>query len=200
MVHYRRGVVVSPDRGWPKRLVNERTTPPVHIQDGSGWGQVPPLGWREREEEYSCRRPERQTRVEEVDSAETEACKSRKFDKRRLFNPDIKEYTLLKRNPVVARRLDYILTSSTVFDKTRVRYYFGPSVINHRGCGIVILFSEVVKGPGYWKFNNSLLEDINHVNQMNELIDSFIRGDNNANQDQQSWQLLKLRMKLFSMR
>ncbi len=138
--------------------------------------------------------------MEEVDSAETEACKSRKFDKRRLFNPDIKEYTLLKRNPVVARRLDYILTSSTVFDKTRVRYYFGPSVINHRGCGIVILFSEVVKGPGYWKFNNSLLEDINHVNQMNELIDSFIRGDNNANQDQQSWQLLKLRMKLFSMR
>ena len=47
MVHYRRGVALSPDRGWPKRLVNEQTTPPVHIQDGSGWGQVPPLGWRE---------------------------------------------------------------------------------------------------------------------------------------------------------
>ena len=81
MVHYRRGVAVSPDRGWPKRLVNERITPPVHIQDGSGWGQVPPLGWREQEEEYSCRRPERQTGVEEVDSVETEACKSRKFER-----------------------------------------------------------------------------------------------------------------------
>ena len=139
--------------------------------------------------------------MEEVDSAETEACKSRKFDKWRLFNPDIKEYTLLKRNPVVARRLDYILTSSTVFDKTRVRYYFGSSV-NHinRGCGIAILLSEVVKGPGYWKFHNSLLEDINHVNQMNELINSFVRDDNTAYQDQQSWELLKLRMKQFSMR
>ena len=66
MVHYRRGVAMNLDRGWPKRQVNERTTPPVHIQDGSGWGQVPPLGWREREEQqYSCRRPERQTGVEE---------------------------------------------------------------------------------------------------------------------------------------
>ena len=85
MVHCRRGVAVSPDRGWPKRLVNERTTPPVHIQDGSGWGQVPPLGWRDREEEYSCRRPERQTGVEEVNSVEKEACKSRKFERQLRF-------------------------------------------------------------------------------------------------------------------
>ena len=104
-----------------------------------------------------------------------------------------------KRSPFAARRLDYIWTSSTVFDKTRVQYYFGPSV-SHRGCGIAILLSEVVKGPGYWKFNNSLLEDINYVNQMNEVTDSFIRGDNTANQDQQSWELLKLRIKQFSMR
>jgi len=80
------------------------------------------------------------------------------------------------------------------FEKTRVQYYFGPSV-SHRECGIAILLSEVVKGPGYWKFNNSLLEDINYVNQTNEVTDSFIRGDNTANQDQQSWQLLKLRIK-----
>ena len=132
--------------------------------------------------------------MEEVDSAETEAFKSRKFDKRRLFNPDIKEYTLSKRTPFVARTLDYSLTSSTFFEKTRVQYYFGPSV-SHRECGIAILLSEVVKGPGYWKFNNSLLEDINYVNQTNEVTDSFTRGDNTANQDQQSWELLKLRIK-----
>ena len=138
--------------------------------------------------------------MDEVDSAETEACKSRKFDKRRLCNPDIKEYTLSKRNPFVARRLDSILTSSTVFDKTRVQYYFGPSV-SHRGCGIAILLSEVVKGPGYWKINNSLLDlEDNYINQMNEVTDSFIRDDNTANQDQQSWKLLKLRIKKNSMR
>ena len=62
------------------KLVNERTTPPMHIWDGSGWGQVPPLRWREWEEEYICRRPERETGVEEVDRVETEACKSMKFE------------------------------------------------------------------------------------------------------------------------
>ena len=79
-----------------------------------------------------------------------------------------------------------------------MQYYFDPSV-NHRGSGIAILLSEVVKGPGYWKFN-SLLEDINYINQMNEVTDSFIRDDNTANQDQQSWELLKLRIKQFSIR
>ena len=57
---------------------------------------------------------------------------------------------------------------------------------DHRGCGIAILLSEVVKGPGYWKFNNSLLDDINYLNEMKEVTDSFIIDDNTANQDQQS--------------
>ena len=36
---------MSPDRGWPKRLlVNEQTTPPVHMQGGSSWGQAPHWG------------------------------------------------------------------------------------------------------------------------------------------------------------
>ena len=83
------------------------------------------------------------------------------FDTWRLFNQDIKECTWSKRNPFVARRLDYILTSSTVFDKTRECNIISVPMSDHRGCGIAILLSEVVKGPGYWKFNNSLLEAIN---------------------------------------
>ena len=57
---------------------------------------------------------------------------------------------------------------------------------DHRGCCIAILLSEVVKGPGYWKFNNSLLDNINYLNEMKEVTDSFIIDDNTANQDQQS--------------
>ena len=28
----------------PRQRVAQATTPPMHMQDGSGWGQVPPLG------------------------------------------------------------------------------------------------------------------------------------------------------------
>lgn len=66
--------------GWAQteRPKRENARPPLalHLQDGSGRGQVPPQGWRDRDEEHSWRRPERQTGVEEVDSVETEACKS----------------------------------------------------------------------------------------------------------------------------
>ena len=85
-------------------------------------------------------------------------------------------------------------------DKTRECNIISVPVSDHRGCVIAILLSEVVKGPGYWKFNNSLLEDINYVNQMSEVTDSFVTDDNTANQDQQSRELLKLRVKPFSIR
>jgi hypothetical protein len=120
------------------------------------------------------------------------------FDTWRLFNPDIKEYTWSKRNPLVARRLDYILTSSTLFDETRECNIMSVPMSDHRGCSITIQFVEVVKGPDYWKLNNSLLEDINYVNQTNDLIDSFLTENSNNTQDQQSWELLKLRIKDFS--
>ena len=92
------------------------------------------------------------------------------------------------------------MISSTVFDKTRECNIISVPMSDHRGCGIAILLSEIVKGPGYWKFNNSLLEDIDYVNQMNEVIDSVVTDYNTANQDQQSWELLKLRIKQFSIR
>ena len=85
-------------------------------------------------------------------------------------------------------------------DKTRECNIISVPMSDHRGCVIAILLSEVVKGPGYWKFNNSLLEDINYVNQVSEVIDSFVTDDNTANQDHQSWELLKLRIKPFSIR
>ena len=99
-----------------------------------------------------------------------------------------------KRNPFVARRLDYILTSSTVFDEKRECNIVSVLMSDHRGCGIAVLLSEIVKGPGYWMLNNSLLEDINYANQMNAVIGFFVTDDNTANQDQQSWELLQFRI------
>ena len=124
------------------------------------------------------------------------------FDTWRLFNPDIKEYTWSKRNPFAAKRFGlyfHRFPRVCVFflDKTRECNIISVPMSDHRGCDIVILLSEVVKGQGHWKFNNSLFEDIN---QMNEVIDSFVTDDNTASQDQQSWELLKLRIKQFSIR
>ena len=69
----------------PKRE-NVQSPPALPLQDGSGRRRVPTQKWRDREGEHSCRRSERQTGVGEVNSVEMEACKFRKFERRRAFS------------------------------------------------------------------------------------------------------------------
>ena len=67
----------------------------------------------------------------------------------RLFNPDCRQYTWSRRTPFVARRLDYILTSSGIFDKTIDSQIVSDPMSDHRGCFIHIKFTDIVKGNGY---------------------------------------------------
>ena len=101
-----------------------------------------------------------------------------------------------KRTPNVARRLDYILTSSGIFDKTIVCYTESVTLSEHRDCLIHIKFTDVVKGNGWWKFNHSLLDDIGFVTRMKTQIDSFLR-ENELN-SKTLWEPLKVKMKKSS--
>ena len=70
----------------------------------------------------------------------------------RLFQPEGKEYTWCKRNPFVARRLDYIPTNSMCFDKTIECNIHSVASTDHRGCSVLVKFTEIERGSGYWKF------------------------------------------------
>ena len=118
------------------------------------------------------------------------------YDTWRQFNRDSKDFTWSKRTPFAARRLDYILSTSSTFDKTINCHIISVPTSDHRGCFIHFKLNEIVKGDGYWKFNNSLLGDIVFVNQMNEHIESFIKDNETDNQT--LWELLKLHSKEFS--
>ena len=63
---------------------------------------------------------------------------------------------------------------------------------DHRGCSVSIKFTEIERGPGYWKFNNSLPKDLAYVNQMNTLIDNHTAGLENKSDYQIEWELLKV--------
>ena len=65
-----------------------------------------------------------------------------------------------KNTPFVARRLDYILTNSLLFDKTIKCNIHSIASTDHRGSSVLIKFAEIERGPGYWKCNNSLLKDL----------------------------------------
>ena len=78
------------------------------------------------------------------------------YDTWRMMNPENVEFTWSRRNPFVARRLDYILCSSTLFDKAIYSNILCVASTDHRACLVTISLSNIKRGPGYFKLNNSL--------------------------------------------
>ena len=118
------------------------------------------------------------------------------LDTWRMFHGDTKEFSWCRRNPFTARRLDYILTSPSIFDKVCQCEIKSIAMSDHRACHIDIVFTELCRGPGYYKFNNSLLRDQEFVEKMNCLIASHC--EHLENDLQLQWELLKLEIKKIS--
>ena len=117
----------------------------------------------------------------------------------RMFNPETKEYTWSKSSPFIARRLDYVLVSNSVFDNVTEAVITSMSGTDHRGCSLRIKCCGVVRGPGSWHFNGSLLKDVTFVNLMNDLIGTYAtEGDYSDYDEQMRWEILKLKIKDFS--
>ena len=114
----------------------------------------------------------------------------------RVTNPNTKEYTWSRKsnNKFTARRLDYVFLDDGAMDiETETRICSVPSS-DHRGIFVSLNYIDVQRGPGYWKFNNSLLKDKVFVDKMNDTIEQFITSNSTEKADY-LWELLKLKIK-----
>ena len=89
----------------------------------------------------------------------------------RILNPTLKQYTWRQSKPLVQSRLDYFLVSSDLvysIEKCCIK----PAIkTDHSLITMKIdLANEDRRGPGFWKFNNTLLKDEIYVAVINELI------------------------------
>ena len=114
------------------------------------------------------------------------------FDAWRLFHPEEKEFSWSTKNPFIARRLDYIFVSENIFDMITECSLVSMPFSDHRGCFIHIKESEITRGRGYWKFNNSLLSDPKYVNEINNLIEHY-QGEHED--PQIDYEILKIKIK-----
>ena len=126
----------------------------------------------------------------------------------RKFNNDVsgsQGYTWCNGQDKPKCRLDYMFINNT-FDLEilgctirKAPKVNGNRCSDHRCIVIKISTMTNKRGKGYWKLNNSLLEDNTYVQKMNTLIDDFIAENNNNNGNKQIiWDLLKNRIKEFS--
>ena len=55
-----------------------------------------------------------------------------------------------------------------------------------------------IRGPSYWKFNNSLLDDNNYVDGMRDELSRFLNSEYSHNDPRIYWEVLKFKIKTFS--
>ena len=101
----------------------------------------------------------------------------------RIFNEANKEYSWSRRtnNTFIARRLDYILLNENALNAANHTQLFSFPSTDHRAVLLSLNISEAKRGPGYYKFNNSLLRDNLFIEEMKLLIHEFLLTNTNNN-------------------
>ena len=115
----------------------------------------------------------------------------------RLFHSDEKEFSWSRKNPFLARRLDYLFTSDNIFDTCILCDMVSYSFTDHRSVEIKYSLSNMKRGPSYWKFNDSLLKDKVYLDQMNIFLDNYFQTTVGL-EDQLRWDLCKVKIKEFT--
>ena len=90
----------------------------------------------------------------------------------RSFNSDTKEYTWWRSHPFTARRLDYIFITDSVITQIFNAEISHVPFTDHRSVTVECRINQFPRGPSFYKFNNSLLEDARFIDEMNTFISS----------------------------
>lgn len=92
------------------------------------------------------------------------------IDPWRVSNPTVKAYTWKRSNPTKKARLDFFLISeelSNLVESTSI----GPGYRTDHSCiSIALRLTNFKRGPGLWRFNNSLLKDAKFVERIKTCI------------------------------
>ena len=88
----------------------------------------------------------------------------------RALHDTEKAFTWCRHNPFIARRLDYIFTSEDMLElSVNCEVQTVPNT-DHKAVSLEISDSNFERGPGYWRFNNSYLNDETFTCQMKEIL------------------------------
>ena len=120
----------------------------------------------------------------------------------RARNPTFRQFTWRQTNPVKLRCLDFVLISNSLQFDVRLCKFLSPIQSYHSP--IVLKISSCVKfdlrGRGYWKFNNSLTEDLLFVESLQDEIKTVSSNFEDEQDPRVNWEFLKYKIFRFSKR
>ena len=118
----------------------------------------------------------------------------------RVQNPYVRRFSWCQRTPFKQRRLDYIFVSNTLQEYvTQIKII--RRVFSDHSAVILKLrpLAGDKRGPGYWKFNNSLVDYKQFVSQMNGKIEDYFHETMEISNPVIRWDFLKFKMRQFCM-
>ena len=119
----------------------------------------------------------------------------------RIRNPKSKWLTYRSKNPKLSRRLDQFLISNDLQQSVN-KLSILPSIAmcDHSPLLLQLDFlKENDRGKGYWKFNNTLLQNDEFCSQVERYIASILR-ENEDMDDQVIWELIKFEIRDLAIR
>ena len=114
----------------------------------------------------------------------------------RTFHDDKRDFTWCKYSPFIARRIDYCFLGEEIAAKCIACNIMPVPHTDHKGIVTELSQADFVRGPGYWRFNNSYLKDKEFVGKMNNKLTDLLEESRTLlenTQDQWDWCKLKIR-------
>ena len=96
-----------------------------------------------------------------------------------------------------ASRIDYALVSGGLDQKIPCIMYLSSVMTDHRAVYLVLELTPDTRGSGYWKFNTTLLQDLDFVQYMNKVIENNLLSTQDLTPIE-VWEALKKKIKSTS--
>ena len=109
----------------------------------------------------------------------------------RIKNPSKKEYTWSRPKHKIFCRLDMIFGTRLVVNCCLKSKIFNTIQSDHKGVSVSLDFKQEKRGPGFYKFNSSLLKDIEYKTNIKNLINSKWEEHSNITDLRVRYDLLK---------
>ena len=114
-------------------------------------------------------------------------------DVTRLKNPAKELYTWHSKHLKISSRLDYFFVSEPLLNRV-IKCCIKPSILtDHRLVHLSLqILPNQTRGPGYWKFNTSLLYNQAYVAKIKKVISNTARNLSNETNKGMVWDLIKM--------
>lgn len=118
------------------------------------------------------------------------------YDAWRLMHPHAKQFTF--RRAAYASRLDYWFVSEHLTEWIRKSEIRPTAQSDHSAVFLALQAVPITRGPGIWRFDNSLLLDKTFVSEMSNFLKD-LKPDNEISSPHVQWDFVKHKIKTFCM-